>query len=65
MSDEKTNGSDDQFLKELESGIRKILRNKDATKADKLGAINAGVRLAAIKHRINGASGDESEGFFK
>ena len=35
----------------------------ESATADKLAAINAGVRLAAIKHRING-SGDSEKGFF-
>jgi len=55
---------DDKFLKELEDGIRTILKNRKSTGADRLGAINAGVRLAAIKHRIAGSGPDEDKGFF-
>lgn len=53
---------DDDFLSELEEGVRKILRNKKSAKADKLSAINAGVKIAAIRHKISGGEGDE--GFF-
>ncbi len=62
MSDVKTNGRDDEFLTELENGVRSILRNRKSSKADKLSAINAGVKIAAIKHKIGG--GDDKEGFF-
>ena len=62
MSETTTNGKPDEFLDELEKGVRLILKNKKSSKADKLSAINAGVRLAAIKHRIN--SGDTEESFF-
>jgi len=61
MSDVKS-GKDDEFLADLESAIRKILTNRKSSKADKLAAVNAGVRLAAIRHKINGREIDE--GFF-
>ena len=60
MSD--INGKADEFLAALEKGVLDIIKNKKSTKADKLSAINAGVRLAAIKHKVNG--GDADEGFF-
>lgn len=60
MSD--INGKDDGFLAALEKGVLDIIKNKKSTKADKLSAINAGVRLAAIKHKVQG--GDQDEGFF-
>lgn len=64
MSDAKNGaGGDDQFLAELEAGVRHILKNRKSTKSDKLAAINAGVRLAAIKHRIANGT-DQDEGFF-
>ena len=47
MSD--INGKDDGFLAALEKGVLDIIKNKKSTKADKLSAINAGVRLAATK----------------
>jgi hypothetical protein len=62
MTDKGIDGKPDVFLQELEDGVRKILKSQKATKADKLSAITAGVKIAAIKHKING--GDE-EGFFK
>jgi hypothetical protein len=60
MSD--INGKADEFLAALEKGVLDIIKNKKSTKADKLSAINAGVRLAGIKHKI--AGGDQDEGFF-
>lgn len=57
------NSSDDKFLKELETSVLAILKNRKASKADRLSAINAGIKLAAIKHKVaNG--GDDDEGFF-
>jgi hypothetical protein len=56
------NGSDD-LLAVLEKGVRDILKAKKSSKADRLSAINAGTRLLAIRHKING--GAEDEGFFK
>ena len=57
------NSSDDKFLKDLETSVLAILKNRKASKADKLSAINAGVKLAAIKHKVS-AGGDSEEGFF-
>jgi len=63
MSDLKNgNGKDDAFLTDLEEGIRLIIKGKKVSKADKIAAINAGVRLAGIKHKIS--SGETDEGFF-
>ncbi len=62
MSDVNGNGKTDDFLIELEKGVLAIIRNKKSSKADKLAAINAGVRLAGIKHKVSG--GDQDEGFF-
>ena len=61
MSDVKS--GDDQFLKLLESGVRDILKNRKSSKADKLSAIDKGVKIAAIRHKIAGGGNDE-EGFF-
>jgi hypothetical protein len=58
----EVNGKADEFLAALEKGVLDIIKNKKSTKADKLSAINAGVRLAAIKHKVNGGDGDT--GFF-
>ena len=57
-----TEPQDDTFLKDLENSVRAIIKNKKSTKADKLSAINAGIKIAAIKHKISG--GDDKEGFF-
>lgn len=65
MADEvpKTNGTDpDDFMATLESALRGIVKNRKTSKADKISAIREGVKLLAIKNKIN--SGDE-EGFFK
>jgi len=52
---------DDDFLKEMETAVRKLLRSKN--KAERLSAIGHGVKLLAIKHKISG--GDDDKGFFK
>jgi hypothetical protein len=63
MSDVKNgNGSGDDFLGDLEQAIRKIITNRKSSKADKLSAINAGVRLAQVRHKVTG--GDDDKGFF-
>lgn len=62
MTDAPNGNKDDDFLKELEQGVRSILRNRKASRADKLSAITAGVKVAQIRHRIVG--GDEKAGFF-
>jgi hypothetical protein len=54
---------DSDFLDELETAVRKIVRSNKASKADKLSAINAGTKLLAIRHRIQG--GEDDKGFFK
>jgi hypothetical protein len=60
------NGSkDDQLMSELETAVRKILKANKVSKADKLAGINAGIRLLAIKHRIQGGGPEDSENFFK
>jgi hypothetical protein len=57
------NGSGDDFLGDLEQAIRKIITNRKSSKADKLSAINAGVRLAQVRHKVNGGE-DSDKGFF-
>jgi hypothetical protein len=52
----------DDFLEELELGVRKILKSPKSSKADKLSAIGHGTKLLAIKHRI---SGEDDKGFFR
>ena len=62
MSELNGNGKDDDFLAVLEKGVRDIIKNRKSSKADRLSAINAGVKVAQIRHRING--GDDDKGFF-
>jgi hypothetical protein len=62
MSELNGNGKDDDFLAVLEKGVRDIIKNRKSSKADRLSAINAGVKVAQIRHRING--GDDEKGFF-
>lgn len=51
-----------EFQDVLEQGVRKVLDNRKATASERLQAVAAGVKLLAIRHKING--GDD-EGFFK
>ena len=63
MNDMKNgNGNGDQFIHELETAVRHIIKNRKTKPADRLSAVNAGVRLAAIKHKIS--NGEPEEGFF-
>jgi len=55
------NGEDDAFLKLLEDGVKKVLKDKDAKPGLMLQAVQAGAKLLAIRHKIGG--GDE-KGFF-
>jgi hypothetical protein len=55
------NPEDDPFLDDLQAAVRKILKSNKASKADQIAAVNAGIKIAAIKHKISG--GDE-KGFF-
>ena len=58
-----TTRKDEAFLDALEDGILKVMKAKKATVAEKIAAINAGTRVAAIRHRVNGSEPDT--GFFK
>lgn len=51
----------DEFLKALMEGVRKVLDNRKAAPSERMAAVNAGVKLLAIKHKING---DGETGFF-
>jgi len=63
MSDTSApNGKSEEFLDELEKGITKIIKGPKNSKADKIAAINAGIRLAAIRHKVT--VGEPDEGFF-
>lgn len=62
MPDEVNGETDtDPFLKALMEGVRKVLDNRKATPSERMAAVNAGVKLLAIKHKING---DGETGFF-
>jgi hypothetical protein len=53
---------DELFLDDLEDGIKKVMRSKKSSNAEKVSAINAGIRLAAIRYKV--AGGDPETGFF-
>jgi hypothetical protein len=61
MSDAKKD-KDGKFLDDLEKGILKVMRAAKSTNEQKIAAINAGVRLAAIRHKVT--EGDTEAGFF-
>ena len=52
----------DKFLDILEQGVKDVLKDRDCEQSDRVAAINAGVKVAMIRHRISG--GDE-DSFFK
>jgi hypothetical protein len=52
----------DAFLDILEEGVKSVLKDKSCENSDRVAAINAGVKVAMIRHRISG--GDE-DSFFK
>jgi hypothetical protein len=55
-------GESEQFLKALMEGVKKVLDNKKATAQERMTAVQAGVKLLAIRHRI---MGDDTKGFFE
>jgi len=56
------NAASAEFLAVLEDGVKKVLSNKRSTPSERMAAVNAGVKLLAIRHKI---SGGDDEGFFK
>lgn len=54
--------ADDDFLAVLERSVREVLKSPDAKPSERVSAIQAGAKIAMIKHRI---SDDGSESFFK
>ena len=52
----------DKFLGILEGGVKAVLKDKDASAAERVAAITAGAKLLAIRHKISGADEDS---FFK
>ena len=55
------NDEDEEFLKLLEDGVRRVLKDREAKPGLKLQAVQAGAKLLMIRHKIGG--GDE-KGFF-
>lgn len=70
MTDVHTNGHEltlppsnepaDDLIEVVEASVRKILKNRKASEAGKVAAINAGIRLIAIRHKIM----EPDRGFF-
>lgn len=58
----KDTAKEDELLNDLEIAVKKIVKGGKTSMENKLAAINAGVRLLAIRHKING--GPQDEGFF-
>src|SRR5215469_14186885 len=58
----KESASDDDFLKTLEDGVRRVLKAKDAKPNERVAAIAAGAKLLMIRYKI---SVDEEPNFFK
>lgn len=57
----KSEGESDAFLRDLEAGVRAVLSSKEASPSERVQAINAGAKIAMIKHKI---SGSDEKGFF-
>jgi hypothetical protein len=49
------------FIDELEQGVRSVLKKKGSTAAERLNAVQAGIKLLAVRHKIEG---DETDNFF-
>ncbi len=52
----------EKFLGILEGGVKAVLKDKDASAAERVAAITAGAKLLAIRHKI---SGEDQDSFFK
>jgi hypothetical protein len=52
----------DAFMAELEAGVRKVLKSKDASPREVVAAIAAGAKLLFIRHKI---TDDSQDSFFK
>jgi len=53
MTAKKLNGSE-RFLRMLEKGVTDVMKDDKAETAEKLQAINAGAKLLAIRHKLDG-----------
>jgi len=60
MPAKSLNGTE-KFLRLLEKGVKDVLASEDATKAERLQAVNAGAKLIAIRHKLDGS---DDAGFF-
>jgi len=58
---DQANGSE-AFMAILEAGVTKVLENRKSTAAERMAAVNAGVKLLAIRNKIEGS---EDSDFFK
>lgn len=54
--------ADADLLAVLERAVRAVLKSKDAKPSERIAAIQAGAKIAMIRHRIQD---DSSESFFK
>ena len=52
----------DNFVRLLEAGVERVLRDKEATASERLAAVNAGAKLLMIRFKI---SGSDEDNFFK
>jgi hypothetical protein len=59
--DHEINDEDEEFLRLLEDGVKKVLKDKDAKPGLRLQAVQAGAKLLAIRHKI---LGNDEKGFF-
>jgi hypothetical protein len=59
---EQANGASEDFMTTLENGVKSVLKNKKASASERMAAVNAGVKLLAIRHKIDG---NDVKGFFE
>jgi hypothetical protein len=59
---DEANGASEDFMTTLEDGVKQVLKNRKATASERMAAVQAGVKLLAIRHKI---SGDGEKGFFE
>lgn len=56
----ETEALPDDLLSSLEAGVRSVLTDKKATRAEKVQAITAGTKLLLIRHKIKGSTDDDN-----
>jgi len=59
--DHEINDEDEEFLRLLEDGVKKVLKDKESKPGLRLQAVQAGAKLLAIRHKI---LGNDEKGFF-